>query len=83
MWLARYDELKAHLEANGGENPVKGDAAGLGTWIITVPEWTWEGRFKQPTKRATGTSTQPKKPRLIETVGDEDPVDGANSSSSE
>ncbi len=33
MWLARYGELKAHLEANGGEYPKRGDAAVLGRWI--------------------------------------------------
>ena len=33
MWLARYDELKAHPEENSGEYPVQGDAAGLGVWI--------------------------------------------------
>ena len=34
-WLARYDALKAHLDANGGEYPVQGDASGLGNWILT------------------------------------------------
>ena len=33
MWLAQYEALKAHLEANDGAYPAQGDAAGLGTWI--------------------------------------------------
>ncbi len=32
-WRARYDTLKAHLEATDGEYPAWGDPEGLGSWI--------------------------------------------------
>ena len=60
------------------------------TLLEQQPGWAWKGRFNKPTNHAaTGTRTQPKKPRLIETsssdetMGDADLVANANSSSSE
>ena len=35
MWLARYEALMAHLEANDGAFPAQGDAAGLYTWFTS------------------------------------------------
>jgi hypothetical protein len=34
-WPSKYEALRAHLEANGGEYPAQGDAAGLYRWINT------------------------------------------------